>query len=222
MAAQSGRTIRISRDGTPLVGARSDSLTIAAEPLDATDKDDNGWRTLIGDVSTRTVSASVECVMKNSDLAEVMVGASSALLIGGTAVVDGMLTLTGDFYLQNIDIAGEQGDVLTFTATLEGSGLFVTNVAPYIVVAPAITGTGVSGDTLTRTLGTWAGDATITYATQWQSSLNGVEWADTVGTGVTFAPGAGLIGRLIRVRITATNSVGSTIDFSNTIGPVTA
>lgn len=57
MAKVAGRKVKIYQGtggGAVLVaGARSDSITINNEPIDVTDKGDDGWRTLLDDASVR-------------------------------------------------------------------------------------------------------------------------------------------------------------------------
>lgn len=225
--AISGRLLRISRGGTPLVGARTDSVTINSEPIDITDKDDAGWRTMLADVGVRSVSCEVEGVLKDADLLGVSVGTASALIEGGVVEIQGIATFTGNFYLQSLALGAEQADAVTFTATLESTGAVTATLAPYNTVLPAITGTTTVGQTLTTTNGTWAGDATITYAIQWQrgnaANQNDPSWANiTSATASTYVLQVADATKYIRARITATNSEGSTIAFSNIVGPVAA
>jgi predicted secreted protein len=225
--AISGRKIRISRDGAAVVGARSDTLTISMEPVDVTDKDSNGWRTLLGDVSTRSLDAEVSGVIKDATLIGQAMAANNLIIDAGEVEIDGIATFTGDWFISNVSVTGEQADAVLFTGTLQGAGIIAVGIAPYNTVLPAVTGTPTNGQTLTRTLGTWAGDATITYATQWQQSPtadpNDPRWTDISGaTGATRVLGAGQVGAYVRARVTATNSVGSTVAFSNIVGPVAA
>ena len=223
--AVSGRKLRISRGGTTIVGARTDSVTINNEPIDITDKDDAGWRTMISDVGLRTVSCEVEGLIKDASLIGVSVGTSSALLSACTATIEGIGTFSGNFYLQSLALGAEQADAITFTATLESAGTVTAAVAPYNTVAPAVTGTATVGQTLTTTNGTWAGDATITYARQWQRGNNidpnDPSWANIASaTNLTYVLQAADSGKRIRCRVTATNAQGSIVAFSNIVGPV--
>lgn len=220
--ALSGRGLRWSRDSVQIAGARSDAVTISAEPVDITDKDDDGWRTLLADVSLRSVTASISGVMKSDTLASVSVGAGSALLEACDLEIDGVYTMTGDFNLSNLTITGEQADAVLFEAEMQGSGTFVQTVAPYNIEPPEISGTTEVGENLTATSGTWAGDATITYDTPWQRSLDGVNWSDTPSTGSTYTLVTGSIGYYFRKTEVATNSVGTSTAYSNVLGPVTA
>lgn len=224
--AISGRKLRISRDGVTIVGARTDNFTISNEPIDITDKDDAGWSTMLADAGVRSIEADVEGILKDATLLGVSVGTASLLLEACTIEVEGIATFTGNFYLNSIELGGEQEDAVTFSATLASSGVITATIAPYNTELPSVTGTAVVGETLTTTNGTWAGDATITFARQWQAGINaGVNdpsWASITGeTDTTLLLASGQLAKYVRCRVTATNSEGSTIAFSNIVGPVT-
>lgn len=225
--ALSGRSVRISRSGVNIVGARTDSVTVNNEPLDITDKDDAGWRTMLADAGVRTVSCEIEGVLKDTTLLSDAVGtASTALLKECVVTISGLGTLTGDFFLNSVQIGAEQADVVTFTATLESGESMTATIGPYNTVLPAITGTLSGTNVQTTTNGTWAGDATITYARQWQrgnsSDPQDPSWTNIASaTGTTYTLTGSDTGKYIRCRVTATNSVGSTIAYSNIRGPVT-
>jgi len=225
--ALSGRALRISRNGVSIVGARTDNVTLNNEPLDITDKDDSGWRTMLADAGARSVSCEVQGILKDDALiADATGDAETVLLTECVVTISGLFTLTGDFYLQGLQLGAEQGDAVTFTATLESSGAFVATIGPYNTALPAVTGTLAQGDTLTATTGTWAGDATITYARQWQhgpgADANDPSWANiAAATGSTYVLAAGDVGKYVRCKITATNTTGSTVAFSNIVGPIT-
>jgi predicted secreted protein len=122
MAAVSGRKLRIKKGGVAVAGARTDSLTINNEPIDITDKDDAGWRTMLADVGVRSIDAEVEGVLADSTLIAVTVGAASGLLAAYTIEVDGIGDFSGNFYLNSFAITGEQADATTFTASIQSSG----------------------------------------------------------------------------------------------------
>lgn len=223
--AISGRSLRISRDGSTIAGARTDNFTINNEPIDITDKDNAGWRTLLADAGSRSVSADVEGVLKDATLIAEAVGSSTLLLKECVVTVTGIGTLTGDFMLNSLQLGAEQADAITFTATLESAEGMTVTIGPYNTVLPAVTGTTTVGQTLTTTNGTWAGDATITYARQWQmgnsSDGNDPSWANiSSATNLTYVLASGQLGKYVRCRVTATNSVGSTVAYSNIVGHV--
>jgi predicted secreted protein len=223
----SGRSVRISRNGSNIVGARTDSVTLNNEPLDITDKDDSGWRTLLADSGLRSLSCEIEGVLKDDVLLiDSVDDPTTALLNECVVTISGLATFTGDFMLQSLQLGAEQGDVVTFTATLESGETITATIGPYNTVLPAISGTLSGTNTQTTTNGTWAGDATITYARQWQrgnsADPNNPSWANISGeTATTYDLTVADAGKYIRCRVTATNSVGSTIAFSNIRGPVT-
>lgn len=221
--AISGRLVRISRAGTAVAGARTDNITINNEPIDITDKDDAGWRAMLADVGLRSISADVEGVLKDATL---LTGASGSTLLTECVVdISGVASFVGDFFLQGVTLGAEQADAVTFTATLESAGPVTVAIAPYNTVLPAVTGTATVGQTLTTTNGTWAGNATITYARQWQAGnsadVNDPSWANiSAATNLTFVLTSGQLAKYVRCRVTATNSTGSTVAFSNTRGPI--
>jgi hypothetical protein len=87
--------------------------------------------------------------------------------------------------------------------------------------APSISGTPHVNSTLAASVGTWSGDAPITYADQWQSApdSSGAPGtpADIAGaTSSTYAIDSSADpGRWLRVKVTATNAGGSATAFSD-------
>jgi predicted secreted protein len=122
MAAISGRKLRIKRGSTAIAGARSDSITINNEPIDITDKDDAGWRTMLADVGVRSIDCEVEGILTDSTFLALAVGTASALLEAYTIEVDGIGDFTGNFFLASFAVTGEQADATTFTASIQSSG----------------------------------------------------------------------------------------------------
>ena len=122
MAAASGRLLRIKRGATAIAGARTDNLTVNNEPIDITDKDDAGWRTLLADAGVRSVDADVEGVLIDATFLSLAVGTASALLEAYTLEVDTLGDFTGNFFLSNISLSGAQEDGITFTANIQSSG----------------------------------------------------------------------------------------------------
>jgi hypothetical protein len=85
--------------------------------------------------------------------------------------------------------------------------------APANTVAPAATGTGTVGQTLSCTTGTWTGDATIVYTYQWQRNTVDIGSA----TNNTYVLAVADAGKSIRCVVTATNSVSAVTANSNAI-----
>jgi hypothetical protein len=89
---------------------------------------------------------------------------------------------------------------------------------------PTIAGSAAVGKTLTATSGSWAGDAPITFTYQWRRcDTAGASCADIVGaTGTTRVVVTADAGSTLRVRVKASNSVGSAEASSSPTATVTS
>ncbi len=213
MAGYSGRDLRISRDGVPVAGARSDTLTLNGEVVDITDKDSGGWRELLSKFGIKSVSGEISGILKDGALAGDIIAGDSPMEDHTIAVAD-FAVLYGDFKLVNYAPTGSHDGAIEFTAGLESSGAISVLLN---TVAPAVTGTVQVGQLLTTTNGTWLGSPT--FARQWQRN-DGTGWTNISGaTSLTYTIGS-YAGQSIRCRITATTAYGSVIAYSNTVGPV--
>lgn len=87
--------------------------------------------------------------------------------------------------------------------------------APLNTVAPAITGTATTGNTLTCSTGTWKGTSP-SYTRQWYNAGVAIGGA----TNSTYVLQAGDVGDAITCIVTATTSAGgATTQVSNTVTP---
>lgn len=85
---------------------------------------------------------------------------------------------------------------------------------PQFLALPTISGTGEVGSTLTATIGTMAGNATITYGSyQWYADGVAISGA----TSSTYTPVSGDLGKVITFKVTAANGAGSTTAYA-TVG----
>jgi predicted secreted protein len=212
--ALSGRKLRILKDGTPIVGARTDNVTFNNEPVDVTDKDDEGWRTLLAVPGVKSVSADVEGVLKDATLISVATD-GTALLDDYTVAIDNLGYFNGDWFLSSVALGAEQADTVTFTANIESGKTIVALVNTGL---PVLSGTPTEGQTLTVTNGTWLGSPSI--ARQWQEN-DGDGWANIgTETGLTYELATAQVGNTIRVVVTATTAYGEIEVTSNILGPV--
>lgn len=117
---------------------------------------------------------------------------------------------------------GSTGAESTATSVVTGSGSSSSG-APSNTGVPTIFGTAARGSTLTASVGTWTGAATITYAYQWLR-------CDDLGLGCSSIFGATGSSRTLdtndvdsrlRIRITASNSLGSSSAESSATAVVT-
>ena len=90
-------------------------------------------------------------------------------------------------------------------------GRLVPATAPANTALPTVSGTARVGQALTGSNGTWTGSAPITFENQWRLCNGaGASCADIAGaTEPTYTPVAGDVGKTVRLRVTATNSVSS-------------
>lgn len=219
--ALSGRAVRISRNGVVIAGAKTDAITVNNDPLDITDKDDLGWRTMLADTGMRTISLDVEGVLKSDQLIDGAVNADASLLLAGAAVnIEGFGTLEGDFFLKSIQLGAEQKDVVTFKATLESSGSCGFGSLPNNLTPPYITQEIASPTPLLLTAdrGTWGGELPA-LVTDWYigdtADTNPAAWTLLeLDAGTSWLMTSEQVGKYFRVKVTATNSVGSTVIWS--------
>jgi predicted secreted protein len=212
--ALSGRKLRILKDGVPVIGSRTDGVTFNSEPVYITDKDDKGWRTLLAEAGVRSLSATVEGVLKDDTLVEVAAD-GTALLDDYTVALDNIGYFNGDWFLSSVELAGEQADAVTFTANIESGSTIAALVNTGL---PVLSGTPTEGQTLSVTNGTWLGSPSI--ARQWQQN-DGNGWANIgTETGATYQLATAQVGNTIRVVVTATTAYGEIEVTSNVLGPV--
>lgn len=111
----------------------------------------------------------------------------------------------------------------SFTIIFDGKPVWVAlPAAPGNTAAPTFTGTLAEGEIQTAVNGTWTG--TPTYAHQWERSANGSSgWTEiAAATANTYTTAPADVGNYLRVKVTGTNTGGSTVAYSPSRGPVTA
>ncbi len=103
------------------------------------------------------------------------------------------------------------------TAVVQGSA------RPRVVSPPTIFGSPVVGATQTADPGTWSGTQPISFAYQWRScNSNGGNCSSISGaTAKTYVARQADVGRTLRVRVTATNSIASDTETSAPTAVVT-
>ena len=134
MAAQKGRAfvLKIS-DGlsspafSVVGGMRTTGLTINGEMVDVTDKDSDGWRELLANAGTRTVTISFAGVFKDTATEEQIKDAAfNQDLNDYRAEFEDGDFFSGAFQLTSLEYTGEHNGARQYSGTLESSGT-VTN-----------------------------------------------------------------------------------------------
>ena len=162
-------------------------------------------------------------------------GAATNSEPAGCTAIDGALAAT---YAATADDYGTYLRAkVTGTNDLSAVGAYtaatavVAGAAPLVSTAATVTGTATAQSTLTAVDGTWAGAPAVTStAYAWFSCTASGAAATTLPTGCTaisgatsstYTPLAAVAGKYLRVRVTATNSVGASTSFSATTTQVT-
>jgi len=149
--------------------------------------------------------------------------ATSPYLYGGvtagldtTALSNGSHTLTATAY--------PTGKGRSVRATVSVSVSNGVATAPTWSVPPSVSGTAVTGQTLTSSTGTWDGTSPMTYSYQWQRcDSSGSSCATISGaTGSSYVVSSADQGSTLRSQVTASNSAGSATELSMPTPVVTA
>lgn len=103
------------------------------------------------------------------------------------------------------------------------SGSAGPQAAPVNETEPSIGGIAAKGQTLTASPGSWSGTTPITFTYQWRRCNDeGANCSDVGGaTGQTYVLGSDDVGKRIRVRVTASNTDGTSNALSNATPEVT-
>ena len=109
-------------------------------------------------------------------------------------------------------VTGAEGDwLIGIEVGTSGGG----GEAPVNTVAPAITGTTETGETLSCSEGSWTGTAIIIYTYQWKRNGSPIGSA----TNSSYVLVSGDVGTSVKCTVTATNDIGATNADSNTVTP---
>ena len=148
----------------------------------------------------------------------------------GASCVDIAGATASTYTLTTTDIGATVRVVVTGTnpagnaSATSGQTAVVTALAPFVLSAPALSGTAQDTQVLTLSQGTWDGTPTITYARSWQRcNAAGASCVTIAGqTGTTYTLTSADVGSTIRGVVTATNAGGSTASTTTQSAVVTA
>lgn len=129
-----GRKVRL-KTGTGvtavgIVGAQNEDLNVANTEVDVTDKDDNGYRTLLNDWGVRSIDITINGILKNGDLMTIATSGDPAILLQEYTLEIGTVgTIVGDFWMQGFTVGAPTAEGTTFTATFLSSGEYAYEAA---------------------------------------------------------------------------------------------
>jgi hypothetical protein len=152
-------------------------------------------------------------------------GATCTLVVGATASTFLVPTSgAGSTFRVAVTASNAAGSAVASSAATSVVASDVPSTAPSSAALPAITGTPISGQTLTASQGTWAGTTPMSYTYQWQlcSSTGSGCSAIAGATSPSYVLGSADVGGAIRVTVTASNSIGSASASSAATAAVTS
>ena len=129
MAAQKGSALLLKiGSGSPVTyatigGLRSTSITMNDEPVDITNKDSAGVRTLLAQGGVQSMSVSGSGVFTDATSEGTLRTAFGAASFSQyQLVIPDFGTYTGTFMIASLEYAGEYNGEVTYSVTLESSG----------------------------------------------------------------------------------------------------
>lgn len=110
-----------------------------------------------------------------------------------------------------------------YFSTAKSSISGIVSSLPKNTALPTITGIAATGSTLTATVGTWISYPTATYTQQWQKCTSQLitSCQNIVGqTNLTYTTTMEDQNGYLRIGVTALNTIGGTIKYSEVFGPI--
>jgi TP901-1 family phage major tail protein len=128
MTAQKGSALLLKVGavaGSPVTvaGSRNNSIKLANEMVDVTNKDSAGYRTLLQGAGTQSISLSIDgTAVNDAAFSTLQNNAFNNTISTYSVFFDNGDTLEGSFQITSFEVAGAYNKEQTFTATLESSG----------------------------------------------------------------------------------------------------
>jgi TP901-1 family phage major tail protein len=113
-----------------VAGGREHGISINNEAIDVTDKDSNGWRTLLADPATRSVDVNFDGLMDNATHLALALGATTTALLDNYELrIAGVGTIAGSFHLSTTELGTPHDDAVSLTMSLMSSGAITFTAA---------------------------------------------------------------------------------------------
>jgi predicted secreted protein len=129
MAAAASRDLIIKKNAIRWLGITSKGVSIAKEAIDITSDEDNGYRTLLDDVGSKTLDISFSGVTKDTTIRTLINTDGSQLYtditvefppVGSQSSGD---TISGSFFLNSVsETGGDSNGTISFDGALQSSG----------------------------------------------------------------------------------------------------
>lgn len=135
MAGAIGRTLLLKKGATKLAGLRTKSWSFNGEAIDKTNDDDEGFRSLLTDVGTKSLDISFDGVAEDELIQDIVLGGGALMLTDITLewpLRSGDLTaasISGDFFLSSFEQSGTYNDAITFSGSLQSSEAWIYTAA---------------------------------------------------------------------------------------------
>jgi TP901-1 family phage major tail protein len=135
MTAQKGlsmllKTGAVSGSPVTVAGLKNTTLSLNNESVDVTNKDSAGYRTLLTQAGTQSITITANGTVESAAGFETFQGYAFANSINTFSFFfgDGD-TIEGSFQITKLELAGEYNGAQTFTTTLESSGAWTFTAA---------------------------------------------------------------------------------------------
>lgn len=129
MAKVAGRKVRwsLSTDGgtiyTAFGGSTTDGFTFNAESINVTDKDDEGWQTLLNEVGVRSAEGTVTLYIEDTVIAALLLNSPTDFLHDLQFEIQGLFDVTGEFFITSFAPTGAEGaEAATAEVSFQSSG----------------------------------------------------------------------------------------------------
>ena len=136
MAKQAGRKVRwyLSDDGgstyTVFAGSTSDGFTFNAESINVTDKDDDGWRTLLDAVGIRSAEGTATIYIEDVTIAALLLDSPTTYLHDLKFEIETLFDVTGQFFITSFNPTGAEGsEAATAEVSFQSSGALTYTAA---------------------------------------------------------------------------------------------
>lgn len=107
-----------------VAGGREHGIKIDNSPIDTTDKQSAGWRELLNDVSSRSVDIDFGGLWDSAALLQSALATNATTLLSAYEVrVEGLGTLSGNFFFNSLEIGTPHDDGTEVSGTLMSSGI---------------------------------------------------------------------------------------------------